>query len=160
MSMATVTNIRYGWSSCSLGWKLWHRYKRYLINSQFWYFSSQKDIGLWELRRKPDYERNMRRRAKRRRRRWELNWHLAWQHIIQMTIVNCHCQQIQLSAPKLSASSQLELLYHEILYLRECLVDVLAYFLLVINKRDGAPFISLPLFWCLFIIISQSLKLI
>ena len=29
-------------------------------------------------------------------------------------------------------------MYHEILYLREGLVDVLAYFLLVLNKGDGA----------------------
>ena len=55
---------------------------------------------------------------------------------------NCH--QIQLSVPKLSASSQLELLYHEILYLREGVVDVLAFFLLILNKGDEAPFISLP----------------
>ena len=59
----------------------------------------------------------------------EESWHLAWQHIIQ---------QIQLTVPKRTASSQLELMYHEILYLREGLVDVLAYFLLVLNKGDGA----------------------
>ena len=51
-------------------------------------FLYPKDIELWELRRKLDFERNMRRRAKRRRRRWELTWiHFVNRHIVKYCFI-------------------------------------------------------------------------